>query len=80
MEVIADDILVYGCGTTDEECQRDHDTNLDHLLQRARDKNSKFNRQKLRLYLPEVTYMGHCLIHPRSRQYRKCHDQIAKSK
>ena len=61
VEVIADDILVYGCGTTDEVCQRDHDANLDRLLQRARDKNLKFNRQKLRLCLPEVTYMGHRL-------------------
>ena len=34
VEVIADDILVYGCGTMDKECQRDHDANY-HLLQRA---------------------------------------------
>ena len=38
VEVIADDILVFGCGNTDEECQRDHDVNLKNLLQRARDK------------------------------------------
>ena len=37
VEVIADDILVFGCGDTDEECQRDHDANLKNLLQRARD-------------------------------------------
>ena len=61
VEVIADDILVYGCGTTDEECQKDHDTNLHRLLQRARDKNLKLNKKKLRLCLPEVTYMGHRL-------------------
>ena len=61
VEVIADDILVYGCGTTDEECQRDHDANLDRLFQRAGDKNLKFNKQKFRLCLPEVTYMGHRL-------------------
>ena len=33
VEVIADDILVYSCGDTDKECQRDHDANLEHLLQ-----------------------------------------------
>jgi len=35
VEVIVDDILVYGCGTTKEEYQRDHDTNLQCLLQQA---------------------------------------------
>ena len=33
VEIIADDVLVYRCGTTDEECQKDHDTNLQHLQQ-----------------------------------------------
>ena len=37
--VIADDILVYGCGTTEEEYRQDHDANLKQLLQRARDTN-----------------------------------------
>jgi len=37
MEVIAGDILVYGSGTTDVECQQDHDYNLKLLLQRARE-------------------------------------------
>ena len=41
VEVIADDILVYGCGDTEEEYQRDHDENLLHLLQRARERNPK---------------------------------------
>ena len=31
VEVIADDILVFGCGDTEEECQRDHDANLQGL-------------------------------------------------
>ena len=61
LEVIADDILVYGCGDTEEESQKDHDANLQQLLQRARDKDLKFNRKKLRLCLPEVMYMGHRL-------------------
>jgi len=61
VEVIADDILVFGCGDTEEECQHDHGTNLKQLLQRAREQNLKLNKKKLKLCLPEVSYMGHCL-------------------
>ena len=59
--MIGDDILAFGSGATEEECRRDHDANLDHLLQRAQDKDLKFNKKKLRFCLPEVTYMGHRL-------------------
>lgn len=59
--VIADDILVYGCGDTNEEAMVDHDNNLTALLQRARTVNLKLNKRKLRLKLPSVTYMGHLL-------------------
>ena len=31
VEMIADDILVFGSGATEEECQRDHDAKLDLL-------------------------------------------------
>ena len=48
--VIADDILVYGCGTTEEEYRQDHDANLKHLLER------EFKAQQTR-----VAYMGHQL-------------------
>ena len=37
--VIADNILVCGCGSIEEEYRQDHGTNLKHLLQRARDTN-----------------------------------------
>ena len=56
--VIADDILVYGCGS---EYIADHDSNLRRLLQRARENNLKLNKKKLRLRLEEVAYMGHLL-------------------
>ena len=56
--VIADDILVYGCG---QDCVADHDANLKKLLQRAREMNLKLNRKKLKLRLQEVSYMGHLL-------------------
>ena len=54
----AGDTLVYGCGDTDEEAQKDHDRNLLQLLQRVRDINLKFNRRKLRLRLKEVAFIG----------------------
>ena len=58
--VIADDILVYGCGST-EEYRKDHDANLKRQMDRAREANLKLNRHKLRLWLSEVMYMGHWL-------------------
>ena len=59
--VIADDILVYGCGDTEEEYIKEHDANLKALLKRARETNLKLNRKKLKLRLSEVVYMGHHL-------------------
>lgn len=68
VSVIADDILVYGCGNTAKDAIADHDRNISALLQRAREVNLKLNRKKLRLKLPSVTYMGHLLtnegLHP----------------
>jgi len=61
VEVIADDTLVFGVGDSIEEAVKDHDNNLENLLKRAREKNLKFNRDKLRLRMPSVTYMGHVL-------------------
>ena len=58
LEVIADDILCYGSGESMEEVLADHDCNLVNLLKRARSVNLKFNKNKLRLKLDQVTYMG----------------------
>jgi len=59
--VIADDILVYGCGNTEAEAIVDHDKNLFNLLTRAREKNLEFNKSKLKLKQKLVSYMGHLL-------------------
>uniref|UniRef100_A0A5S6Q8Y2 Reverse transcriptase domain-containing protein n=1 Tax=Trichuris muris TaxID=70415 RepID=A0A5S6Q8Y2_TRIMR len=61
VEVIADDILVYGRGNTRSEAAEDHDKNLRALMRRARERNVKFNKDKLRLQLDQVQYMGHLL-------------------
>ena len=59
--VIADDILVYGCGDTEAEAIFDHDKNLFNLLTRAREKNFKFNKSKLKLKMKLGSYMWHLL-------------------
>ena len=61
VDVITEDVLVYGCGDSDEEALRDHDKNLKALLQRARVVNLKFNKDKLQLRLRSVPHMGHLL-------------------
>lgn len=61
ISVIADDILVYGCGARMEEAVQDHDHNLTQLLQRAREMNLKLNEDKVKPRLTSITYMGHLL-------------------
>ena len=59
--VIADDIIVFGSGSTYEEALVDHDRNFMALMQRAQEVNLKFNKSKLQFRLTEVPYMGHLL-------------------
>ncbi|UYV78262.1 K02A2.6-like, partial [Cordylochernes scorpioides] len=61
VEVIADDILVFGKGNTTEDAIRDHNIKLEQLLKRARERNLKFNKDKIRLCSNHVNYMGHIL-------------------
>jgi len=57
--VIADDILIYGTGDTDEEAERSHDAAVIALFERCRERGIKINKRKLRFKLDSVTYMGH---------------------
>ena len=52
VEVIYNDALVTG--RTIEE----HDHKLHQVLQRARERNIKFNKDKLKICIPEVKYIG----------------------
>ena len=61
IEVIHDDFLIVGCGTTDEEADNDHDKNLRAFLDRARDCNLRLNAEKMKLKMTEVPYTGHLL-------------------
>jgi len=57
--IVADDILVYGSGNTNEEASRNHDNNLENLLKRCEKVNLKINKEKLKLKKQELTYIGH---------------------
>ena len=61
VEVIPDDILVYGSGDTEEKAVENHDNCLEAVLERARQRGLKLNKQKLKLWRTEVSYMGHLL-------------------
>ena len=61
VEVIADDILVYGSGDTKEQAVLDHDFNLIGVLERAGKCNLKLNKQKMKLRMTKVPHMGHLL-------------------
>ena len=61
VEVVADDIVVVGLGESNEEATREHDRNLDAVLQRCVERNLKLNAKKLRLRLREVPFIGHLL-------------------
>ena len=58
---IADDILVYGVGDTAEKANADHDRKLKALLLRCRERGIAFNKEKLKLRVQRVTFMGHVL-------------------
>ena len=56
---IADDLVVYGVGATQEEAVRDHDCKLRSLLSRCRETGIRLNPDKLRLRQPSVVFLGH---------------------
>jgi hypothetical protein len=61
VEVMADNILIYGFGNDDEQALKDHNMNLEQLLKRLRDVNLKLNREKMVLCQKQVKFYGHLL-------------------
>ena len=55
VEIIVDDFLIHG------EDQRDIDQKLRAVLNRSREVGLKFNLNKVKLRVPEVSYVGHIL-------------------
>ena len=61
IEIIADDIIIYGSGDNDDDAEYSHDIAFKALLDRCRQRGLKLNKKKLRFKLKAVTYMGHKL-------------------
>ena len=61
VEPIADDILVVGCGDTDEEATKDHDRKLLELMDRCREVKLRLSLKKLQFRVREVKIHGHIL-------------------
>ena len=57
----ADDIMIFGCGDTHKDAEADHDEAMVALLERARQKNLKLNKNQFNFKEKQVTYMGHLL-------------------
>ena len=58
---VADDILIIGNGATTAEAVKDHDTKLDALLSRCRERNITLNEEKIDLKKESMPYIGHLL-------------------
>ena len=56
---VADDLLVYGKGATEEEAIADHDRKLQMLLQRCRERKIRLNPEKLKLRQKSLSFLGH---------------------
>lgn len=61
VEILADDILIFGKGQTMKDAVADHNRNLRKLLQRLRENNCKLNKNKLNLCRSQVKFFGHIL-------------------
>ena len=76
---IADDVLIYGCGETQKQAEKDHDENLYHFLLRMRDVKLKLNPSKWVFKTQKVIFMGSSSAlkglaqrHPWSKQSQEC--------
>lgn len=61
VEVLIDDILIYGCGENMKQALEDHNENLQKLLIRLKEHNCKLNREKVKLCQTSVKFFGHVL-------------------
>ena len=58
---VADDILIFGVGDTEDEAIRDHDVKLVKLFERCRQRGIKLNKEKMQLKADNLHYIGHLL-------------------
>ena len=59
--LVADDILIFGTGNTYKEAEVNHDKHLTALMERAKEKNLKFNPKKFQFKQKELKYIGHII-------------------
>lgn len=58
---IADDIIVFGVGDTDDEAVVDHVRKFLTLLERCRQRHVKLNKDNMKFKLPQLSYVGHVI-------------------
>jgi hypothetical protein len=61
IKAVADDILIIGKGDTIEEATADHNQNLRNLMKRCQQKQLKLKKEKAKLGLTEVKFIGHVI-------------------
>ncbi|KAK3732353.1 hypothetical protein QZH41_004327 [Actinostola sp. cb2023] len=59
IEVVADDFVVVGYGTTQHDADKNHDMNLKAFLELCRKHSVTLNSEKINLRQPEVSFIGH---------------------
>lgn len=58
---VADDVLIYGVGKTDQEASNDHRAKLEGFLERCRNRNIVLNREKTKIGVSGVAFLGHVI-------------------
>jgi hypothetical protein len=58
---VADDLVVVGCGSNDEDADKDHAQNLEALKKRCVEKNIHLNDAKSELKDRQIRFMGHLI-------------------
>ena len=58
VRTVADDIVVFRVGDTEDAALRDHDTKFLNLLECCRQKHIALNKDKLKFKLHELSYVG----------------------
>ena len=64
-KAIADDNLVFGRGSTQEEAEKSHDERLTAALERCRQNGVRLNKDKMRFKQQKIAYMGHVITSDR---------------
>ena len=61
VKTIADDMLVFGVGETTDEAVKNHNENLRQLMKRCKEVGLKINKDKAKLGLTEIPFIGHVI-------------------